>query len=555
MEFYYIVVVVVILVGIFAVNSVKYAKQESEKLKNKIEKNWGKPNKRKYDEKDFRKIKTYFERHKDDVEFYIDDITWQDLDMDSVFKMLNNTYSSAGEEYLYNLLRTPEFNQEKLKIRSDLADKFRGNKEKTFNLQKIFRNLGRTKSIALSEVADSFDGIKKGSNIRHIIQDILFFLFFITLFFKPIVGLIGVIAMLVVNISSYFSSQTESGDYMIFIKYLVDMMKCGNEILKEDVDFLEDYNKILKKDIDSLKGINKRLWLISSGSSGDLLEVFMVYIRMIFHVDIIKFNNIADRIKDNVDSIVELYTTLGIIESDIAIASFREMDVVKCIPEFTKTKVIEGQDMYHPLIEKPVANSIAENKSILITGSNASGKSTFLRTVAINGILAQTIYTCTAKSFKTCFYKIISSMSLADSLKTKESYYMVEIKSIKRIFDSMGDVPILCFVDEVLRGTNTVERIAASSYILKTLADGNCMCFAATHDIELTEILENVFSNYHFTEEVEENDIHFSYKILTGKATSRNAIKLLQIMGFEKNIVDNAMSMSERFENSGQWKL
>ena len=60
------------------------------------------------------------------------------------------------------------------------------------------------------------------------------------------------------------------------------------------------------------------------------------------------------------------------------------------------------------------------------------------------------------------------------------------------------------------------------------------MCFAATHDIELTEILENVFSNYHFTEEVEENDIHFSYKILTGKATSRNAIKLLQIMGFAK---------------------
>lgn len=89
-------------------------------------------------------------------------------------------------------------------------------------------------------------------------------------------------------------------------------------------------------------------------------------------------------------------------------------------------------------------------------------------------------------------------MSLRDNLTNNESYYIVEIKSIKRILDSINDeIPTLCFVDEVLRGTNTIERIAASSHILKSLTDKNALCFAATHDIELTNILENIYSNYH----------------------------------------------------------
>lgn len=77
---------------------------------------------------------------------------------------------------------------------------------------------------------------------------------------------------------------------------------------------------------------------------------------------------------------------------------------------------------------------------------------------------------------------------------------MVEIRALKRIMDLISEgaeLPVLCFVDEVLRGTNTVERIAASTEILKTMAEGNCICFAATHDIELTHLLEAVYQNYH----------------------------------------------------------
>lgn len=138
---------------------------------------------------------------------------------------------------------------------------------------------------------------------------------------------------------------------------------------------------------------------------------------------------------------------------------------------------------------------------------------------------------------------------------------MVEIKSLKRMLDiqqdkGIGDgrkVPVLCFVDEVLRGTNTVERIAASTQILRSLNGPDNLCFAATHDIELTHLLENEYENYHFEEVFAEGDIFFPYKIMYGRATTRNAIKLLSVMGYDSHLIEDAEKLAENFMKDGKW--
>ena len=112
---------------------------------------------------------------------------------------------------------------------------------------------------------------------------------------------------------------------------------------------------------------------------------------------------------------------------------------------------------------------------------------------------------------------------------------------------------ILCFLDEVLRGTNTIERIAGATQILKEVAKTNSGCYAATHDIELTELLSRDYSNYHFEEEIVDGDIRFRYELLKGKATSRNAIRLLQCMGFEESLIREAEHRAERFLETGVW--
>jgi len=277
-------------------------------------------------------------------------------------------------------------------------------------------------------------------------------------------------------------------------------------------------------------------------------------LNMMFHIDIIKFNTMLVELIKYEKEVDRMISTLGYLESSIAIGAFRASMPVTCVPKFTKGITMEK--VYHPLIPNAISNTISVNKGVLLTGSNASGKSTFLKTIAINALLAQSINTCTAETATTDFYRIYSSMSLRDDLMNGESYYIVEIKSLKRILDAVakGGAPVLSFVDEVLRGTNTVERIAASTQILRSLAKPNIISFAATHDIELTHLLEKDYDNYHFVEEIKDGDILFDYQLLTGRATTRNAIQLLNIIGYEQSIIEEATKMAQEFVVDGVWK-
>lgn len=277
---------------------------------------------------------------------------------------------------------------------------------------------------------------------------------------------------------------------------------------------------------------------------------------MLSHLDLITFNNIVKKLNNKDKQIFQLMDRLGFLEAAICVASFRRQ-----LPYWSKPKfegiAYEAKELYHPLINEPVANSIQSSRHVLLTGSNASGKSTFLKTVAINALLSQAIYTSLSKEYYAPMYRIYSSMSLRDDLGNNDSYYIVEIKALKRILDAIDtkDIkPVLCFVDEVLRGTNTVERIAASSEILQSLNGKNVLCFAATHDIELTSILKHCYDNYHFQEEVTEDDVQFNFRLHSGPAVTRNAIKLLNIIGYDKKIIAKAEERARDFLEKGVWK-
>ncbi|MBQ7360840.1 MAG: hypothetical protein IJW63_12210, partial [Lachnospiraceae bacterium] len=303
-------------------------------------------------------------------------------------------------------------------------------------------------------------------------------------------------------------------------------------------------------------------WLMSSGrmsGSGNPLDILTDYMRMIFHLDLIQFNKMLHQVRIHLGDIEVLIENLGYLETAIAIGEYRYYMETEgngyCKPLLHKCGVIKVEQGYHPLLLNPVKNSIDADRGVLLTGSNASGKSTFLKMVAIEAIMAQTIFTCTADSYEGDLFVICSSMSLKDDIEGGDSYYIVEIKSIKRILDIVkkGEYPVLCFVDEVLRGTNTVERVAASTEILRSLSQNGVLCFAATHDIELTDLLSEQFDNYHFEEKVQDGDVLFNYELMIGKATTRNAIQLLRIMGYDSNIIESATDRAERFLQTGRW--
>ena len=146
-------------------------------------------------------------------------------------------------------------------------------------------------------------------------------------------------------------------------------------------------------------------------------------------------------------------------------------------------------------------------------------------------------------------------MAITDDLLAGESYFISEIKSLKRItVADTSEQPLLCVIDEVLRGTNTVERIAASSELLKHLSTEKSLCLAATHDVELCTLLAGHYRLLHFEETVtDDGKVLFDYMIKDGPATTRNAIKLLGNMGFDKSLVKRANERAERYSTDGVW--
>lgn len=553
------IVFAVFVVVVMAYVYIDTTRKNKARMLKRLKDSWGNMPEKDYLFDEFENIAHYF-RNSEKNGKSIDDITWNDLDMDRIFKMMNNTHSSVGQEYLYKILRTPETNEKELKERDRLATFFAGHEKERIDVQKIFMNMGYASYVSVTDYIDLIVELKSGNNFFHYVVNVLFFGALLFCFrFNAQIGILAVIAATAVCVISYYKQKAKIERYFICVKHIVKMVLCAKELAGLRLPELEDYNRQLNDLCKVFEKFVSNSAVLSSGNdmNGSLAQIASDYIRMITHMDLIKFNNMIELLNNHTEDVYRLIDALGRIEASIAIASFREMLPYWCVPKLGTSHVhLDVDAVYHPLISAPVANSIHQNKSVLLTGSNASGKSTFLKTVAINALLSQTIYTSVSENYNASYFRIFSSMALKDDLSNNESYYIVEIKTLKKILeniDSDSSIPVLCFVDEVLRGTNTVERISASSQILYSLCQKNVLCFAATHDIELTSILETYYANYHFQETVTDDDITFNYTLFKGRATSRNAIKLLGVIGYDKKIVEKSEEMAAYFMNNGKW--
>lgn len=557
-------IVLAIIFVFFAVQSVASKRARDERMRKFLDKSFGKRPEREYKYEEYARIRYYFDsmtsKNKENI---VDDITWNDLSMDNIFMLINHTNSSVGEEYLYNLLRTINFDSEKLKEFDDLSEYFLNNPDKAKNLQYLFMELGRTRSISFFDFIHRLKDVKRKSNIIHYLCMVLGFVTIGMFFVNAAIAVVTLIVVFSFNIYTYYKEKSDVSKYFICCKYLEGLIDTAQKIENTELPAIESYRCKIKELRTELKYLNHNMYLISDGNmDGSIASVLLEYIKMLFHVDLIKFNSIVADTVEKLDIIDELYETMGRLEAALAVASFKKQ-LMDEYGAYAKAEIIrqtgkpsiEFKELYHPMIEEAVKNSMNREQAVLLTGSNASGKSTFLKTVAINGILAQTIGIACAQSFKMSECLIYSSMALRDDLESNESYYIVEIKSLKRILDVAADGrrAVMCFIDEVLRGTNTVERIAASSVILEKLSHMNTVCFAATHDIELTKLMESSYENYHFEEEVVRDDVLFNYRLKTGPATTRNAIKLLKVIGYDSEVIKNASSRAEAFLSTGRW--
>lgn len=494
----------------------------------------------------------------------LDDITWNDLALDELFCRIGGTVSDPGDAVLYDWLRHPLLSKKELSKRARAIKAFEEQDSLRLAVQRALSGAGRLKKLSYFEAVAALRDAKPVGAAKYAVLGLLTLGSILLFFFQPLLALFSFLALAVVNLSVYLSMREKTGAYVTAFGCILRLLSCGQALSKTGLaDFPEERAR-LSDLLGKLSAFRRGSVFVMAGAqiNTGLGNAVLQYINMFFHLDLVSFDRMLLAARGEEDTVTELLGLLGGFDAACAAAGFRASLTTWTEGEIEDSEKgprpasVSVEGLCHPLLENPIPNDLSTNGGNLLTGSNASGKSTFLKSLALAAILGQSLAAVPAKAYRAPFFRVLTSMALSDNLRGGESYFIVEIRSLKRILDAVeeGGAPVLGIVDEVLRGTNTIERIAASSEILRTLATPESLTFAATHDIELSYILEDCYKNLHFEETFDGKDVRFDYTLREGRATSRNAIRLLAAAGYGEEITQKAETLASDFERTGVWK-
>lgn len=483
------------------------------------------------------------------TEYHIDNQTWHDLDLDEVYKKIDRTYSSVGEAGLYSMLRNPLNDEDKLRERTRVINHYKENEKIRTKILGVFFDLGIDKKNSFLDMVDEelIESNKKKYYVYTILGKILPLLLILIAIFHDVRAML--IFMFLSFFNMYINSKEREHIKANGLVYLRRMIKAAYKIVSIKDDGLEIYKDEIKNNLDKLKSIDRNTRVIAfTNMWGGVFE----FVSVLFLLEETAYYKIADSIEKNKQELLNLYRDLGEIEALISIGSYEVQEKERInIPKFIKETTLRVEEGIHPIIENPVANSIEMSKrGIVLTGTNMSGKSTFLRMIGVNMLFAQCFNFVLAKKYEAPIFNIVTSISPNDDLSSGKSFYMAEAESILRVIKALDKkLPVFCAIDEIFRGTNPIERISSSAEILEYINRRNTISIVATHDRELVDILKNEYEFYYFSEKVDNKEgLNFDYKLKKGVSKTRNAIKLLDFIGYPKEITKKAYDRSENLE-------
>lgn len=535
----------------FAVFS--YLANRGKILRQNLTKNWGLPKPK--SSFNFYLIRKYFDNKIKNHTFYhvISENTFEDLDLEEVFKLIDRTTSKIGQQYLYFKLRTLT-SIDKLLIFRHLTNIFLNKKELILDFRTELSKLNSESTYYLESLIHQ-EHLTKPKNIWIIYTFSVLALLVIFLSYFNAITSILLLPIFIVNTFFHYKNKGVVKHYLVAINELAKSIGVAQN-LSENIqikDHFVNYSFLNKLSLIQKKANFIRFEGLSENDFTTIIWAIIEVIKIQFNLESIIFYSFVDSISTEKKSIGELFEFIGEIDSAISVSTFRDnYSLSVCNPVFIKSKQIKVIQISHPLITECTTNDLyLLNNSILLTGSNMSGKTTFIRTIAINSILAQTIFTCFAKEYEAPFLKVFSSIKISDSLMEGSSYYLAEVKILKEfIVESEKEEACLFILDELLKGTNTVERISAGKAILSYLNKKDHLIFVSTHDVELTNLLkDDNYELYHFSEQMIKNNLIFDHKIKKGVSPNGNAIKILEIYEYPKEIINDAKIAELKIQN------
>ena len=495
----------------------------------------------------------------------LDDRTWDDLVLDEVFQRIDHTQSTLGSHALYHRLRTAR-TTESLRVFEALVTRMSSDAALRGRAQLALGRLGDPQGYDLWWLvrADAVT-VPQWYGIFPILT-------LATLTLVPVVvwrvdllpALVGVLILsFVLQLATLKRIEAVSRAF----RQIAPIVATGQSLRflhGDDVDPIVAPLRHTASDLLPLKTISRWIsgdpFMLSVQPNpaavmlADLITGIYDYLNLLIPVNAAGVYLGVGRLRAKAAALLDVMAAVGDVDAAVSVASLRAGEALWTRPVFTAPgSSIAMTEGIHPLVSNAVPNSVElrSGTGMLVTGSNMSGKSTFLRTLGLTTVMAQSLNTCFARAYSAPMLTVRSCIGRADDILQGKSYYLVEVEALLSLVQaSTGDGPHLFLLDEMFRGTNAVERIAAGQSVLLELIEPGKphVAIAATHDNELVDLLAGAYYPYHFGDALTDDTLTFDYHLRTGRATSRNAIALLRLNGAPPALVQRALAAAAELD-------
>ncbi len=493
----------------------------------------------------------------------LDDRAWTDLTMDAVYTWLDRTASQVGGQVLYDRLHRPFQPDERLRELDRAAEFFTTDARAR---ESIAVELLRIRGWHVSFLPDLLWGDLPGPHRWQWAFPVLAVLPVAFLAWAPFWprALILVLGALLVNYAVKLRVRPAIEPYIPAMRALPAFIGVAQAIGARHDDGLAPMQARVRAHLDALRFLRGAVkWIVMDalrdvpafGVVADLMLSFQEYVNIALLLDVNAFYFAVERIRSHCDALRDVFSAVGEIDMALALASVRKGAAGRWTrPEFTDmARHVDAIGITHPLVPNAVPNDLTmDGRSWLVTGSNMSGKSTFLRTAGVNAILASSLGTCFAERWNAPRLVVRTCIGRGDNILEGKSYYLAEAEAVRELLRAAASgEPHLFLIDELFRGTNTVERIAAGRAVLEALDRGPNLVLVATHDIELIRWLGERYQPMHFREQVAGGELSFDFRLKPGPSSTRNAIALLRHLGYPDDVVRTAEATVREEEAPG----
>lgn len=467
-----------------------------------------------------------------DYEFAIDELTYDDLLLSDFMKRYNHTCTSYGDEMFDHWLRSIKSKEQISSLQMNLQ--ILKDHEQREKISSFLKKMGKQHRGNI--ISDLWHGFQIRSfvieHVYAILASNVLLCVLLSYVFPHFIPL-WVIAFFMGNLFIYASSNYYISKVAGSINYLVKAVHFVQKL---------DRNKLhqIKYDLPEYKKFRRILWsgyLFKEGvggpQSGDILSMIMDYFRVFFCLEIISYKLTCKYLLKNIEEIRKVITFTGYYDCLLNTLHMVE-EYNLSYSEISDDRPILFTDLIHPLLDNPVSQSRTIERGIIITGLNMAGKTTFMRSLGLNQLLATSFGVTFSSSYTTSIRSLLTSFRINDLLLQNKSRYFAEAERIASINYAVENNPSLCLIDEILSGTNSDDRIYGSIEILKSMAEyGQSYVISATHDLKIAESLTSLYDTSYFDGKVEEGEILFDYRLKEGIVSEKNGIQILRALGIK----------------------